>query len=332
MNFTGVTAPVGRVYQSGHCDANCTNGVSDDSLTAYSPHDKPWDTHKSHSDDVAAIYRQDQAYHRLSERINQCSGQLLFAWNNNRETGESTLKLRGARFCRVRNCPICQWRRSLMWRARFFQALPTIQAAHPTARWLFLTLTVRNCPITDLRSTLVDMNAAWQRLLKRPEFEPVIGFVRSTEVTRGGDGTAHPHFHCLLMVSSSYFCGKYYVTKNRWGELWQSVMRLDYPPVVDIRIVKGDMNKAVCETLKYSVKPVDMVDDPAWLLQYTKQTHKLRFISSGGILKKILKTEKPETNEDLLLTDNPADTELDMEEILIFDWNKPTRKYRRKRE
>jgi plasmid rolling circle replication initiator protein Rep len=218
-----------------------------------------------------------------------------------------------------------------MWRARFFQALPEIQSQHSTGRWIFLTLTVRNCPITDLRDTLAEMNVGWKRLIGRPEFSAALGWVRATEVTRGKDGSCHPHFHCLLMVRPSYF-GKNYVTQARWRELWQSVMRLDYPPVVDIRIVKGDMNKAVCETLKYSVKPVDMVDDPAWLLQYTKQTHKLRFISSGGILKKILKTEKPETNEDLLLTDNPADTELDMEEILIFDWNKPTRKYRRKRE
>jgi plasmid rolling circle replication initiator protein Rep len=334
MKLTGALTPVGRVYQSGHFDANCINDASDDSLTAYSPKDQPWDTHKSHADDVATIYRLDQAYHRLSERINGCSGQLLFAWNTNTTTGESTLKLRGARFCRVRNCPVCQWRRSMLWRARFFQALPEIQAKHSTARWIFLTLTIRNCPITDLRDTLAAMNTGWQRLLKRPEFKSITGWIRTTEVTKGADGSAHPHFHCLLMTAPSYFNGKNYVTQARWRELWQSVMRLDYPPIIDVRTVKGngDIKKAVCETLKYSVKPTDMTDDPAWFIEYTRQTHKLRFVATGGILKKILKTEKPETNEDLLLTDNPADTELDMEEILIFDWNKPTRKYRRKRE
>ncbi|WP_170869787.1 protein rep, partial [Shigella sonnei] len=25
------------------------------------------------------------------------------------------LRLREAHFCRVRHCPVCQWRRSLMW-------------------------------------------------------------------------------------------------------------------------------------------------------------------------------------------------------------------------
>ena len=41
-----------------------------------------------------------------------------------------------------------------MWLARFYAALPEVQAQHPKARWLFLTLTVRNCPISDLRETL----------------------------------------------------------------------------------------------------------------------------------------------------------------------------------
>lgn len=336
MNFTSAATLAEGVYQSGKSRANKHDIATDtDTLTAYSPKDQPWDIHKGHCDDVATIYRLDKAYHRLSERVNHCSGELLFAWNTNTTTGESTLKLRGSRFCRVRNCPICQWRRSMLWRARFFQSLPQLQSEHPTSRWLFLTLTIKNCPITHLRDTLADMNRAWNRLILRPEFSAVTGWIRTTEVTRGADGSAHPHFHCLLMVSSSYFGGKYYVTQNRWRELWQSVMRLDYPPVVDIRTVKGNgggIHQAICETLKYSVKPTDMTDDPAWFIAYTKQTHKLRFLATGGLLKKILKTEKPETNDDLLLTDNPADTELDMEEILIFDWNKPTRKYRRKRD
>ena len=221
-----------------------------------------------------------------------------------------------------------------MWRARFFQSMPEIQSTHPTARWIFLTLTVKNCPITDLRSTLACMSSAWNRLILRPEFDAVTGWIRTTEVTRGKDGSAHPHFHCLLMVAPSYFNGRCYVTKNRWQELWQSVMRLDYPPVIDVRTVKGGgdtIHKAVCETLKYSVKPSDMTDDPEWFMEYTRQTHKLRFIATGGILKKVLKVDK-ETNEDLLLGDNPADTPETDEELLRFDWDKPTRKYRRKRE
>jgi hypothetical protein len=29
--------------------------------------------------------------------------------------------LSASRFCRVRTCPVCQWRRSLMWKAKAYQ-------------------------------------------------------------------------------------------------------------------------------------------------------------------------------------------------------------------
>ena len=212
---------------------------------------------------------------------------------------------------------------------------------HPKARWLFLTLTVRNCPITELGETLTAMNAAWQRLKDRKEFRPVLGWVRTTEVTRGKDGSAHPHFHALLMVPPSMFA-KNYVKQARWVELWQEAMRLDYAPVVDVRAVKSKAPKegqteaeaaaaalqnAVAETLKYSVKPSDMTDDPAWFLEMTKQVHKRRFVATGGALKDVLRVEE-ETDEDLTLADGPAPIEDDGSR-LAFNWRSDERRYRR---
>lgn len=226
-----------------------------------------------------------------------------------------------------------------MWLARFYQSLPAIQQAHPKARWLFLTLTVRNCPISDLRETLRGMNAAWQRLIQRKEFKPVLGWVRTTEVTRGKDGSAHPHFHALLMVPPSMVAGKLYVKQSRWVELWQEAMRLDYTPVVDIRTVKdkvpkgedadplAGLRKAAAETLKYATKPSDLTADPGWTLELTRQAHKLRFIATGGVLKDVLKVDE-ETDADLALADGPADGE-DNGARLAFSWRPTERRYRR---
>ncbi|WP_350437555.1 protein rep, partial [Pseudocitrobacter faecalis] len=41
---------------------------------------------------------------------------------------------------------------------------PRIVADYPDARWMFLTLTVRNCAIGELGETLNRMNMAFQRL------------------------------------------------------------------------------------------------------------------------------------------------------------------------
>jgi plasmid rolling circle replication initiator protein Rep len=297
-------------------------------LADYSPQDKPWDVHRAQTQRVEGVYR-DTVYDGLAGRLHDCSGFLGFAWVDDSVTGELRLRLRTARFCRVRHCPVCQWRRSLMWQARFLKALPAIEAAYPTARWLFLTLTVRNCAITDLRRTLRSMNEAWHRLVGRREFaDNVQGWVRATEVTRGQDDSAHPHFHSLLMVKPSYF-GKGYVTQPRWAELWRQCARLDYQPIVDIRAVKArhgapgekPLRQALAETLKYAVKPSDMEGE--WLLELTRQVHKLRFLASGGVLKNVLR-ESDESEQDLLLADGDGEGG---DPVLFFDWRREIRRY-----
>ena len=69
-----------------------------------------------------------------------------------------------------------------MWQARFYQSLPRIVADYPDARWMFLTLTVRNCAIGEwVRHNR--MNMAFQRLKDRKSFDLFRGWIRTTEVT-----------------------------------------------------------------------------------------------------------------------------------------------------
>lgn len=329
MFFDALTSD-GTQDNPDHCDTSRLLQAGD-CLSVISPKDQPWDAHKAMSDRVAVIYAQDAEFRRLGARVLDCSGFLVFGRIADQETGELSLKLRGAQFCRVRHCPVCQWRRSMMWQAKFYQSLPAVQAAYPGARWLFLTLTIKNCPVDALRADLKAMNEAWNRLRLRSEFKPVAGWVRTTEVTRGADGSAHPHFHVLLMVRPSYFTGQYYVSHARWVELWRDCARLGYSPVVDIRTVKGDLSKAVQETLKYAVKPADMEADSAWLLELTRQLHKLRFIATGGVLKDIFKSEDKITNEDLINSETEA---VQGEEFgcMAFGWDRPAKRYRQTRE
>jgi len=223
-----------------------------------------------------------------------------------------------------------------MHQARFLQALPAIVDEFPRHRWLLLTLTVQNCPIDELRDTLQAMNQAWNRLRLRPEFRQVTGWVRSTEVTRGADGSAHPHFHCLLMVPPSMLA-KNYVTQARWVELWEQCARLDYKPVVDVRAVrgkKGDKSQnagitGAIETLKYAVKPSDMTDDPDWFLELTRQTHKLRFLAAGGALKEAIRDTEKATDDDMVHTGDDAAEGEDDGSRIAFNFRRDERKYRR---
>ena len=294
-------------------------------LNDLSDRDKSWGKHRRNSDIVANYYRETGEFDEYANRIDLCSRLLCFRLVL--EGKEYKLKLDLAQFCRVRYCPVCQWRCSLVWKAKAYKILPMVVEAYPNYRWLFLTLTVRNCQITELRSTLQWMNQSWRRMNQRKQFSAV-GWIRSTEVTRGEDGSTHPHFHSLLLVKPGYF-GKSYMNQKDWVEMWRSCLRIDYDPVLDIRSLKCDHYpvELVPEILKYCVKESDLVADRKWFLELTRQMHKMRTIATGGVLKEYLKKLEKEP-EDLIGKDNiKTEDKLDKGH-LVFGWNYKDKKYK----
>jgi plasmid rolling circle replication initiator protein Rep len=294
-------------------------------LDDLSPRDKPWSKHRSNADKVTDHYAGSE-FQSYSERVNFCSQMLDFRLVPDESKGAYSLKLHAARFCRVRHCPVCQWRRSLMWKAKAYKILPKIVEDYPNHRWLFVTLTIKNCRVNDLRDTLSLMNKGFKRMTELKKF-PAIGWLKSMEVTRGKDGSAHPHFHCLMMVKPGYF-GKNYLKQADWGEMWQQSMRLDYAPVVDVRAVKKGQQpmQLVPELLKYCVKESDLVNDRSWFLELTRQLHKTRAIATGGVLKDYLKALEEEP-EDLIGKDEDGNNTID-EGHLYFGWKQREKKYR----
>jgi plasmid rolling circle replication initiator protein Rep len=225
-----------------------------------------------------------------------------------------------------------------MWQAKVYRALPKLLKDFPDTRFLFMTLTVRNCAVSDLRTTLDVMGKAWVRLTQLRSW-PARGWVRAVEITRSQKyRTAHPHYHCLLMVAPAYFQGDY-LKQEQWAELWRQCLRVEYKPVVDIRTVKlhlvptaqrvtplpKNMWAAVAEILKYAVKPSDMVRDHDWFLGLVDQVRKTRAVAVGGILKHYIKDREKED-----LTQQPGE-ELSVEEAerLFFGWKQEVRRYRR---
>lgn len=312
---------------------------TDEYLSDASPRHKSWDVHRGEADDVTAIYANSPAsrHQRYAERVENCSQVLGFA-HDPLATKKNKLKLQTAWFCRVRNCPVCQWRRSLMWQAKVYRALPRLLRDYPDTRFLFMTLTIRNCEVKDLRVTLDRMRRAWVRLTQLRCF-PARGWVRAVEITRSERyRTAHPHYHCLLMVPPAYFQGDY-LKQDQWAELWRQCLRIDYRPVVDIRAVKLDLaqtsqrvNKpprnmwqAVAEILKYAVKPSDMVRDHDWFLELTDQLHKTRAVAIGGTLKRYIKEREREN----LIREPGEDPTTEEKQRLYFGWKPAVRKYRR---
>jgi plasmid rolling circle replication initiator protein Rep len=207
-------------------------------------------------------------------KIEKCGSWLVFKRDG------ASLKLVDAKFCKTPNCPMCQWRRSLKWRAKFLEILPEVQEQFSTHRWLFLTLTIKNCEIDDLKATIKRLNTAFNRLTKLSKF-PMVGYVKSVEVTRtwdcydaftgeflGRHGTkwlyqyqkdhntairleptaeVHPHLHIVGLVQASYFT-RNYVKHSDWVDMWQRSLRIEYQPIVNIKTVKCRKKEAIIPT------------------------------------------------------------------------------------
>ncbi len=52
------------------------------------------------------------------------------------------------------------------------------------------------------------------------------------------EDTYHPHYHVLLVVTSSYFTYKN-IKKSKWTKLWLQIAQLDYDSIIDVRAVKS---------------------------------------------------------------------------------------------
>lgn len=246
--------------------------------------------------------------------------------------------LRGAKLCNRRLCPFCEWRRTRGWRARLHEGLGAFLEAYPTHKGVFLTLTVRNCPLTELNATLKDMNAGWNRLTKSRSF-PTPYWFRRTEITVGytrGNATAmsHPHFHALLLVPASYW-GRNYIKQTEWQKRWMEAMRLDYVPVVDVRAAKakpqsdgsssGAISSAVVEAAKYATKASDLLELGPATAEYQRQIHGVRLYSTSRPLGKYVGSSVLSPQE---LLDASPETSPEAESLFgIASWFEDSQEY-----
>lgn len=296
-------------------------------LKDVSKRDEVWDKHRANSDVIQGYYY-DSEFSKYSERISSCAQYLDFRLVPNSETGAYKIKLSSARFCHVRHCAVCQWRRSLMWKAKAYKILPQLLIDYPNARWLFVTLTVRNCDITELRETLAWMNKGFKRLSELKAF-PAEGYIKTVEVTVGKTplGSAHPHFHVLMMVKPSYFSHGY-LSQAKWVEMWKKSLRIDYKPMLDVQALKPKDSLAglLAEVIKYSVKESDLVYDKEWFLELTNQLRGTKAISVSGILRDYFR-ELEQEPEDLIGKDDQDEGKPD-EGHLYFSWRPKHKKYK----
>ncbi|WP_104691828.1 protein rep [Helicobacter heilmannii] len=251
---------------------------------------------------------------KKSMRACECGDLLAFDKYRNKESGVLALVLAWAIFCKIKWCPMCAWRKAKKILGELLSIFQQIEQDHKVA-YVFLTLTTRNAPLSELRALSAHMSVSWRRFIQTKSFrKAVLGYIRAIEYM--GDktptGQCHLHYHSLLVVPRSYFQGGVYIPQAQWCAMWQKALRINYKPIVDIRGIRPKpkpklqptshtalknaiyptnainpaLVSALCEVVKYLVKPTKIAKlDTDQFETLDTQAKGLRQYNLGGLLK-----------------------------------------------
>lgn len=230
--------------------------------TSASGRERPWGKHKMSNIELTKLFEIARTIDETiltdsrMDSLRHCSDVVTFL-----QDAAGKRKLKSANFCRVRVCPMCNWRRSMKLFSQV-SAITDMILAEKKARFIFVTLTVRNMQGNELTNIINKMNQAFKYLTgKGQTFAPakdlkknLLGYMKAEEITYNSKtGTFHPHIHAIFEVKPSYFKNGY-MRKKAWIALWRSALGVDYDPSIDVRNIKGGTAKAVAEVAKYPVK------------------------------------------------------------------------------
>ena len=239
---------------------------------------KPWRQHKQTTEKLGECYI-FLGWEKKAENVERCATYLEFLKCTVDESHHS--KLIEANFCRDRMCSQCQWRKSM----RQFSVAVKVghelrrrekEAGRPESQFIFLTLTIPNVPLDKLSDAIDQLFAGWKKLYRRKEVRNIaklyycepndkrkvipLAYHRALEISYNATtNTFHPHIHAAIVVTPSYFAGKYYIKQERWLEMWREAMRMPEITQVDVRKIRGkkgqdEITSGFAEACKYSLK------------------------------------------------------------------------------
>ena len=284
--------------------------------------ERPWKMHKVNSLKLHELYKKALVLDNnlISESrmksLEECGNNLIFSVND-----KNKKRLKSANFCRIRTCPMCNWRKSLKLFGQTSEIANIIINQDSSTRFLFVTFTVKNCDADKLSQTIDMMNMGFKRLTDKSKKLAItnkfknnmLGYMRAIEVTYNQqEDTYHPHIHCIFAVKAGYFKGNGYIKKSDWQYIWGECCNTEYEPIVKVQTIKNSTAKAVAEVAKYPVKMDEIANYQnekkaiKALIVFTKILKGRRLITFGGVFakaRKLLKLDDVETGDLINLED-----------------------------
>lgn len=170
-----------------------------------------------------------------SKMLKYCGNRIIYAQDP--DTGKWGIAV--ALFCQKRLCPLCSWRRSVRISRNVYQIVTAEE--FKDVRFIFLTLTIKNCTGEELSETLDRLLSAWYVLTRdkrQPFRKSFLGTLRSLEITYNRKTkTYHPHFHVLAAVHKGYFkkSNADYISHDALREIWINALNRAVKSIETIR-------------------------------------------------------------------------------------------------
>lgn len=195
--------------------------------------------------------------------------------------------------CNHRFCARCQKNESLKRAIKLYTIANFLRLKRKRV-FLFVTLTVRNCKRDELKNTILSINRAFDKMMRRKIFMKVKGYVSKIEVTYNHKrDDFHPHMHLLFSMESDYFSkkNKDYIKRDDLLLNWQSAMGDDSITQVDIRALKNQNDetliKSIQEVAKYEAKSFDFGINQKVFEDFYFGLHSAKTFRYGGEIKEI---------------------------------------------
>lgn len=241
-------------------------------------------TVKSHQIQIQKLFSFDE---KLFRKVCTCGKTLFSMKYEHIQTLEQKTILKSPYRCSQRFCPVCNYFRVRNLSSQIVSSLRDLKEADKEL--LFLTFTVPNCSLSELRKTIQHMNSSFRRMTFNDAFtENVTHWIRTLEVTFK-PGVAHPHFHSIFAVDKTYFKHEKYMRTKDWSKLWSRCYKSEKGLIVDARAIKPKKDSAkdailsaVAELSKYVVKSTQLkrMSQDDFKLVY-EQLYRMRFITTS---------------------------------------------------
>jgi len=222
---------------------------------------------------------------KLAQRVEECADIVKF-----KECANGFLAFKSARFCRVRGCPMCEWRRSRRVAKMVANAVKNFEGK-PSNNWQQITLSIHPVPVCELSHAIDELCDGFSRL-SRLKIWKIKGGFRFIHL-QWMENMVQPSIQFLGLCPAG-MTGKNYISRDKWTRLWAQSIRLESVPGVDTQkfgVIPFQWVAQKSKILAWRSLNLEVCPDPVFPAAF-QQIRKRKILTAMGCLRETFNDER----------------------------------------